>query len=71
MPRPNKHTHYPIGVAMRIACGSLGLSLEQFWNTTPTELHAYCYMRHGVEGECHPPTKVELDSLRRQFPDTL
>ena len=58
---------FPWDEAMRFGLGVLRLGADEFWKTTPRELHAAA---EGVFGRANTaPTRDALAELMRAFPD--
>ncbi|MFO1167555.1 MAG: rcc01693 family protein [Rhodoblastus sp.] len=59
---------FPWREAMRFGLGVLRLAPEDFWSSTPRELHAASQGMFGVRAEA-APSRDKLDALMRDFPD--
>lgn len=55
---------------MDIGLGVLGLAPAVFWSLTPRELQAMLCGKFGTSGEGLAPTRVQLDALMQQYPDS-
>ncbi len=55
---------------METGLGVLGLAPAVFWSLTPRELQAILRGKFGVSSEGAAPTRVQLDALMRQYPDS-
>ncbi|MBN9289811.1 MAG: phage tail assembly chaperone [Hyphomicrobium denitrificans] len=55
---------------METGLGVLGLAPAVFWSLTPRELQAILRGKFGASSEGAAPTRVQLDALMRQYPDS-